>query len=184
MRAKIERRLGRETKKLRAKVHKRIEAIGDYMETAPGMKLLDKLTFNFGVIIFASLAYIMGRSSTLQSDTFFYVFYAVLFPAMILFRWWSWRKTGHHYYLFDFCYYSNLIIWVYIVFYPKNEDLYLVCFHFSNGTLAVSTLAFSNALVFHKIQVLITLALHTIPLLVFYNIRFVSMKNQVDLPDD
>ena len=66
VRTKIKRRLSKETKKLHAKLNKRLEAISDYMETGPGMKLLDKVTFNFGVIIFAALAYIMGRSSTLQ----------------------------------------------------------------------------------------------------------------------
>ena len=177
----MKQRLGKESQKLKLRLNKRLEAISSYMETAPGMKLMDKLTFNFGVILFAVMAFIMGRSSTLQHDTFFYNFYAVLIPTMIFVRWYVWRKSGAHYYLFDFCYFANIIIWIFVMFFPKNEDLYLVCFHFANGTLGVSTVAFSNALVFHKIQVLITLGLHTIPLLVFYNIRFVSMKHQASL---
>ena len=111
------------------------------------MKLLDKMSFNFGVIVFGSFAYIMGRW---PNDVFYYL-YASIIPMMILLRWYVWRGTGDHYYVADFCYYASTVIWIFVVLYPKNKDMYHVSFHFSNGILAVSTIAFGNALIFHKL---------------------------------
>ena len=144
------------------------------------MKLMDKFSFNFGVVMFGAFAYIMGR----WPNDMFYTFYAILVPTMNFLRWYDWQKSGWHYYLFDFCYYAGAFIWAFVVLYPKNKDLYHVGFHFSNGVLAVSTIVFDNALIFHKMQFLISLALHTIPLLTFYNIRFVTMKQEANLPED
>lgn len=51
------------------------------------MKLMDKMSFNFGVIIFGSIAYIMGRW---PNDIFYYL-YAFIIPTMMLLRWYVWR---------------------------------------------------------------------------------------------
>ena len=35
----------------------------------------------------------------------------------------------------DFCYYANTIFLVYLLFYPKNEKLFLVCFSFAEVSM-------------------------------------------------
>ena len=173
-------RLGTATKKLTGELRNQLSAINRYTETLPGMKLLDKMSFNFGVVCFACFAYIMGR----WPNDHFYSFYAFIVPMMKFLRWYDWKKQGWHYYLADFCYYAGTCAWLFVVLYPKNKELYHVSFHFSNGILAVSTIVFDNALIFHKLQFLVSLALHTIPMLTFYNIRFVTMEAEKHLPED
>jgi hypothetical protein len=164
--------LKNETRKLTNQLRTQLTSIKDYTETLPGMKLMDRMSFNFGVAVFGAFAYIMGR----WPNDIFYTFFCCVLPAMTFLRWYDWRKSGWHYYLADFCYYGSFTVCIYVAFCPKNKDLYHVGFHFANGILAVSAVAFDNALIFHKVQFLISLALHTMPLLVYYNIRFVTMK--------
>ena len=57
--------------------------IKEYGATTKGMRFVDKLSFNWGVFMFASFAYIMGR----WPDDFFYTYYAFLIPTMFTIRW-------------------------------------------------------------------------------------------------
>jgi hypothetical protein len=109
------------------------------------MKLKDKLSFMLGVFIFAAFSYIMGR----YPHDFFYVFYCTFVPLLILIRLINYKRKRWHYFLIDFCYYAGAIVLLFIGLFPKSMLLYRVAFLYSNGSLAVATAAFRNALIFH-----------------------------------
>lgn len=160
--------------------NKRLESIKTYTETARGQKLMDKLSFNLGVVMFASFTYAMGR----WPHWGFYNFYSFLAPTMIFIRFVDYKPKKLHYFLLDFCYYGTSISWSFVTLFPKNELLYRLAFLYSSGVLGVSTAAFSNALIFHKFDRLVCLITHPVPLAVLWNIRHVTMPYEANIPEE
>ena len=142
------------------------------------MMLQDKLSFSLGVTIFGMFSYIMGR----WPNDFFYIFYCTFVPLLILIRFIDYKPKGYHYFLIDFCYYAAFIVLLFIGVYPKSDILYRLSFLYSNGILAVSTAAFSNALIFHQFDHLISLVTHPVPMLCMWNVKQVTMYQEKNLP--
>lgn len=105
------------------------------------------------------------------------------------------REKKYHYFLFDFCYYANLLILAYVNFFPKSETLFAICFAFCTGIpvvratlglfepqanvfligpLAWSILAWRNSLVFHSLDKTTSLFIHLTPNLLFYALRWLD----------
>lgn len=144
------------------------------MKTAPFWRLWDKLGFVLGTVLIISLSFIMGR----YPDTFVYTFLMWLMPIMLIGRYCHYYLNGWHYYISDFCYYVNLIILYYLWFDSKNDQLFKVCFFFSQGAVAFSIKAFRNSLVYHKIDMLINLFIHSIPMTIMWHIRWFTIPDQ------
>ncbi|KAL5141218.1 putative membrane protein [Glycine soja] len=75
----------------------------------------------------------------------------------------------------DFCYYANTIFLVYLLFYPKNEKLFLVCFSFAEllqGPLAWALIVWRCSLVFSSVDKIVSVLIHLLPGLVFFTIRW------------
>lgn len=136
------------------------------------------MAFNLGVVLFAAFTFILGR----YPNDYFYVFYSIVVPIMICIRFYNYRKRKWHYYLLDFCYFGSFSVWLHITFLPHNQILHHVAYMYANGILAVSTAAFSNALIFHKFDRLICLVTHPVPLVVMWNVRHVTMAHEQSLP--
>ena len=143
------------------------------------MQLKDKLSFVLGVFLCGTFAYMIGR----WPNDFFYKFYLVLVPIMCLIRFIDYKPKGWHYFLIDFCYYAGAIVLMFIGFYPKSPVFYRLAFMYANGSLATSTAAFSNALIFHKFDNLISLITHPVPLVCMWNVKQITMYEQKDLPE-
>lgn len=122
----------------------------------------------------------MGR----WPNDFFYQFYLVFVPLMCFIRFVDYKPKGWHYYLIDFCYYAGAIVLLFIGIYPKSPVMYRLAFMYANGSLATATAAFSNALIFHKFDNLISLVTHPVPLLCMWNVKYITMFEQKDLPED
>jgi hypothetical protein len=83
----------------------------------------------------------------------------------------------------DFCYAANMLLMIYLNLYPKSEELFLVCFFFSNGALAVAVAAFRNQMVFHKMDNLSSLALHMFPQIATWNLRWHTLPHESALKE-
>jgi hypothetical protein len=55
---------------------------------------------------------------------------------------------------------------------------------YANGALATATGAFSNALIFHKFDNLISLITHPVPLVCMWNVKQITMVEQKELPEE
>lgn len=138
-----------------------------YSETDDFMKMLDKVAFNFGVVMFGGFAYIMGR----WPNRGFYIFYSILVPSMITIRFINYVQRRWHYFCLDFCYYASMLTVFFVMFGCKNDYIYRTAFMYSNGALAVATAAFSNKLIFHKFDQLVSVAIHAVPLICMWNVK-------------
>ena len=52
--------------------------------------------------------------------------------------------------MFDFCYFANLTIILFIQVFPYSEILFLILFGISNGSLLWAVVLYNNSLVFHS----------------------------------
>jgi hypothetical protein len=138
------------------------------------------MAFNIGVLLFVSFTFILGR----YPNDYFYYYYSTIVPTMILIRFISYRKRKLHYYFTDFCYFGTGLVWVHVTFFPKNEIFHHIAYLYSNGVLGLATAAFSNALIFHKLDKLVCLVTHAVPLVCMWNVKHVTMSAEQALPEE
>jgi len=100
-----------------------------------------------------------------------YTIKAIVFIAL---RIYMFRRQKMHYYLFDFCYFANLLTFLYLHVFPQNETLFLICFSFSVGPLAWAIIAWRNSLVLHSLSRTTSVFIHITPGLVLYSIMWLA----------
>ncbi|OIV97372.1 hypothetical protein TanjilG_07124 [Lupinus angustifolius] len=130
-------------------------------------QFINKVTHLIGVLGFGAFCFLLGARP--QDMPLVYCFFYVIFVPL---RWIYYRFKKWHYYLLDFCYYANTIFLVYLLFYPRNEKLFLVCFSFSEGPLAWALIVWRCSLVFSSVDKIVSVLIHLLPGLVFFTIRW------------
>lgn len=128
---------------------------------------INKVTHLLNVLGFGGFCFILGARPQ-DVPLVYCLFYFVFVPL----RWIYYRFKKWHYYLLDFCYYANTIFLVYLLFYPKNEKLFLVCFSFAEGPLAWALIVWRCSLVFSSLDKIVSVLIHLLPGLVFFTIRW------------
>ncbi|KAH1209435.1 putative membrane protein [Glycine soja] len=128
---------------------------------------LIQVTHLLGVLGFGWFCFIFGARP--QAVPLVYCLFYVVFVPL---RWIYYRFKKWHYYLLDFCYYANTIFLVYLLFYPSNEKLFLVCFSFAEGPLAWALIVWRCSLVFSSVDKIVSVLIHLLPGLVFFTIRW------------
>ncbi|CAL5184738.1 unnamed protein product [Lathyrus oleraceus] len=128
---------------------------------------INKVTHLLNVLGFGGFCFILGARPQ-DVPLVYCLFYVVFVPL----RWIYYRFMKWHYYLLDFCYYANTIFLVYLLFYPKNEKLFLVCFSFAEGPLAWALIVWRCSLVFSSVDKIVSVLIHLLPGLVFFTIRW------------
>ena len=149
------------------------------MQTAPFWRKIDKLAYIVGSVVLILFSFIIGRYPFTYVFTFYNALILICYSTRIVHffinRW--------HMYLIDFCYFSNMTIVYYLIFAPKDKNLFIACFLFGNGALAASVAAFRNSLVYHKIDYLTSLAIHALPMVLMTHIRWYVMYYEADKPE-
>ncbi|XP_002977825.2 uncharacterized membrane protein C776.05 [Selaginella moellendorffii] len=130
-------------------------------------KFINKVKYCLGVFCFGTFCYLLG--SRPQDIPYLYcTFFITVAPL----RWIYYRIRKWHYYLFDFCYYANAIFMAMLLYFPKNERLFMVCFAFAEGPLAWALIIWRCSLVFSSIDKIISVLIHLLPGLVFFIVRW------------
>ena len=111
-------------------------------------------------------------------DDDFYTAYAILAPLMLGARIYFFYKLKQLFYLFDLCYIAGILVWLFVVVYPKSLLLYQICMNLSFGIVAVSLIIWDTLFVFNDLQHFVNMFVHYVPTLVMFHIRTVTMENQ------
>ncbi|GJM94075.1 hypothetical protein PR202_ga10689 [Eleusine coracana subsp. coracana] len=127
-------------------------------------RFIFKVTHLLGVLGFGGFA-----TSWVQDVPYVYCLFYVIFVPL---RWIYYRYKKWHYYLLDFCYYANTFLLVMILFYPKDEKLFMVCFSFAEGPLAWALIVWRCSLVFSSFDKLVSVLIHLLPGIVLFTIRW------------
>lgn len=130
-------------------------------------RFINKVTHLLGVLGFGAFCFILGA----RPQDIRYV-YCLFYFTFVPLRWIYYRYKKWHYYLLDFCYYANTIFLVMLLFYPKNEKLFMVSFSFAEGPLAWALIVWRCSLVFSSVDKLVSVLIHLLPGLVFFTIRW------------
>lgn len=99
------------------------------------------------------------------------MFYTVLACTLLPMRFYSYKKKALHYFLFDLCYYTNILDLIYIWVFPSSPTLWVACYCLSHGSLASAVITWRNSLVFHDWDKVTSVFIHIYPPFVFTVIR-------------
>ena len=97
---------------------------------------------------------------------------------LLSYRWYAYKKTKFHYFLFDFCYFTNILtlvyIWIpsFIIDDSYRGELFTTCFSFAMGPLVSAIVLWRNSLVPHSIDKMTSLFIHISPSLTLWGIRW------------
>ncbi|KAJ6801972.1 putative membrane protein-like [Iris pallida] len=130
-------------------------------------RFINKVTHLVGVLGFGAFCYLLGARP--QDVSYVYCLFYVTFVPL---RWIYYRYKKWHYYLLDFCYYANTFFMIMLLFYPKNEKLFMVCFSFAEGPLAWALIIWRCSLVFSSVDKIVSVLIHLLPGIVFFTIRW------------
>ncbi|KAL7096037.1 hypothetical protein ACP275_10G059100 [Erythranthe tilingii] len=130
-------------------------------------RFINKVTHLMGVLGFGGFCFVLGARP--QDVRYLYCLFYVIFVPL---RWIYYRYKKWHYYLLDFCYYANTIFLIMLLFYPRNEKLFMVCFSFAEGPLAWALIVWRCSLVFNSMDKIVSVFIHLLPGLVFFTIRW------------
>ncbi|KAK7354620.1 hypothetical protein VNO80_20085 [Phaseolus coccineus] len=128
---------------------------------------INKVTHLLGVLGFGGFCFLFGARPE-AVPLVYCLFYIVFVPL----RWIYYRFKKWHYYLLDFCYYANTILLICLLFYPRNEKLFMVCFSFAEGPLAWALIVWRCSLVFSSFDKIVSVLIHLLPGLVLFSIRW------------
>ncbi|XP_078432149.1 glycerophosphocholine acyltransferase 1 [Wolffia australiana] len=129
--------------------------------------LINKVTHLVGVLGFGGFCYLLGARP--QDIPYVYCLFFVIFVPL---RWIYYRFKKWHYYLLDFCYYANTIFIVTLLFFPRHEKLFMICFSFAEGPLAWALIVWRCSLVFSSFDKIVSVLIHLLPGIVFFTIRW------------
>ncbi|KAM9981341.1 hypothetical protein ACTFIY_003657 [Dictyostelium cf. discoideum] len=143
----------------------------------------DKLSFVLGVLNLCVISFICGKYP-LYLQYFFSVEYLVLFATRIV----LYKRKKLHYFLFDFCYFANLMLLFFIYGLPDRQWYFITCFCIANGPLLGAVIPYRNSMVFHSLDKATSVIVHIFPSLVTYSLRWndeflFSKQNQIEEPN-
>ena len=141
---------------------------------------MDKAAYIFGSNFAIFFAYCLG----VWPHSHIYTFSTVIQALLLMHRYYTFWITDLKFYLVDFCYLANFLLFFYINFNPKSQWLMITSYLYANGTLATGVLAFRNSLVYHKIDFLTSLATHAVPMILTIHIRWDTIPKQMHLTED
>ncbi|KAJ0971317.1 hypothetical protein J5N97_019276 [Dioscorea zingiberensis] len=130
-------------------------------------RFITKVTHLLGVLGFGAFCFILGARP--QDVPYVYCLFYVTFVPL---RWIYYRYKKWHYYLLDFCYYANTIFVIMLLFFPKHEKLFMICFSFAEGPLAWALIVWRCSLVFSSADKIVSVLIHLLPGIVFFTIRW------------
>ncbi|KAI0774013.1 hypothetical protein C8Q74DRAFT_1200643 [Fomes fomentarius] len=158
--------LERELQRYKLKVSQRLLAITQTWHSAKVIRTREKVTFFMGVMSLLLTALLFGIA-----PEWIHVAYSVQAAYYLPMRVYMYKKRAWHYFLFDLCYYINVLDLIFIWVRPTSAALFVACYCISLGSLASAVITWRNSLVFHDWDKVTSLFIHIYPPLVFSVIR-------------
>ncbi|KAK2157418.1 hypothetical protein LSH36_192g04030 [Paralvinella palmiformis] len=127
----------------------------------------EKIIFTISVTTLISLAL-----SLMNIHWFLTYYYAISTPVLLVIRVVMYWKSKWQYFLFDFCYFTNVFCFVYIWVVPASSETSVVLFALANGPLAWASVLFRNALALHDMDRMTSCYIHMLPMLMSFGLRW------------
>jgi len=141
------------------------------------LKLKDKIIFTAGVgnVIFSP--YLLSAA-----PEWFPFWYTIKALFLLSLRFFTYKALNWHYFLFDFCYFANVLVLLYLHVFPDSKLLFVICWSFSFGPLAWAIPTWKNSMVFHSLDKITSLFIHLSPPMVMYALRWKPHDSKYFVP--
>jgi Protein of unknown function (DUF2838) len=159
--------------KLRSKFRKAItgdesKRVRDHVQEQPDyVKLLDKIAFTLGLLNILACEYFL-----VKLPTYFWLWYSLVIPLLILTRISHFKSLGWQYFLLDFCYFVLFCVFVNLYFFSDSQIFFKICFMYANGPLTWAIVIWRNSLVFHDYDKITSVYIHFLPCVLYYAWRW------------
>ena len=164
-------RLRSKQKKVVKQFDEKKQKIEKQMATAPFQRGWDKVGYLLGSNFAIFFAYALGKFP----NTHVYPIATLGIFTFMAHRYYTFIRDNFHMYLVDWCYLGAFLTFFLINYDSKNQELFIVCFLIANGGLAVAIAAFRNSLVYHRMDMLCSLVLHSMPMIMTNHIKWVTI---------
>ncbi|TFK74459.1 hypothetical protein BDN72DRAFT_789284 [Pluteus cervinus] len=156
----------REFKGFKLKLETRMTSLSRSWQSAKVVRTREKISFFFGVMSLMFTTLMFG-----VAPQWIHVAYTVQGAWLLPQRAYTYKKRAWHYFLFDLCYYVNILNFIFIWLFPSSAELFIACYCLSHGSLASAVITWRNSLVFHDMDKVTSLFIHIYPPLTFTVIR-------------
>jgi len=143
---------------LKSKIQKRRKKLQKILSDPVVVMTMDKFSFVFGVLNIMIIELVL-----LVAPDRMGLLYTILLVPLMLARYIIYRADLYHYFMYDFCYFSQIMMLVHMYAYPENERLAKALFAISNGPLAMAVVLWRNSLVFHSMDKMTSMFIHVLP---------------------
>ncbi|GAA5925369.1 glycerophosphocholine acyltransferase [Sporobolomyces koalae] len=166
-------RLERKYREVRERMRGSMSKLVVKWEEEKTVRLRDKISFFCGVMNVLISALLLGFRPTWIPD-----YYGIQMLAYTPYRIYTYKRKSYHYFLFDLCYFVNLLTVLYLFVFPGSTFLFQACYGLTLGSLGSAIATWRNSLVFHSLDKVISLAIHIFPPFVFTVIRHYYPKEE------
>jgi len=156
----------REVVKLKLKVSTRMASLSTAWQSAKVVRTREKISFFFGVMSLVFSALLFGLA-----PQYIHISYTLQSLCLLPYRFYKYKKLQWHYFLFDLCYYVNILNFVFLWILPQSPSLFVACYCLSHGSVASAIITWRNSLVFHDSDKVTSLFIHIYPSFTFTVIR-------------
>ena len=121
-----EEKLKEEKIKIFDNLTKKRRSLLDRINSSSTRRQFDKITFFLSLIVIQYKSFALGK----YPDNGVYILNLALMIFLLIWRNVTFRIDKTHYYMFEFCYFANVVLYIFIFFFPENKTLYLASFAF------------------------------------------------------
>ncbi|CAM9252273.1 unnamed protein product, partial [Ectocarpus fasciculatus] len=157
---------------------KRVRDLLDEKKKVPkNVKLFDKLFFTFGVTNIAICQYFM-----MNAPRWYWLYHCFILTSLLLIRFFQYRKLKYHYFLLDFCYFTNVCLAVCRLFgLDTCKTFFNAIFICSVGPLPLAVIVWNISFVFHDHEKVTSVLVHILPLMLCYTMRWHGVKDEMSV---
>ncbi|GAA5935340.1 hypothetical protein JCM3775_006246 [Rhodotorula graminis] len=159
-------RLERKYREVRTRMRDSVQKLVVKWEEEKTVRLRDKISFLCGVMNVLFSALLLGFHPTWLAE-----WYSLQMLFYLPYRVFTYKRKLYHYFLFDLCYFVNVLALLYLWVFPGSAFLFEACYGLTLGSLGSAIATWRNSLVFHSLDKVISLAIHIFPPFVFTVIR-------------
>ena len=149
-----EEQLERYRKRMRTSVDK----LGKQWNDRKVITLREKVAFICGVLNIFISGYLIGAY-----PEWMHLWYSVQILYFMPIRYYTYHKSGYHYFLADLCYFVNFMLMLSIWVFPTSKRLFISSYCLAFGNNAVAIIMWRNSLVFHSFDKVTSLFIHIMP---------------------
>jgi len=153
--------------------------IRDHMKEVPQVKMIDKLSFTFGVLTICGSEWL-----ALRHADWFPIYYYFIMTMLLVWRLITYSKDKYQLFMLDFCYFVNLSVALQTAFFPTDINWFKANYILCMGPLMFAIIVWKNSLVFHSLDKLTSFFLHAFPPLTVHLFRWGLIPNPAIEKDD